>query len=198
MKKRILSLLLCLCMAASLLSGLSLSAQAATQLTTAQIETVISWAMSKLGSQSYAYLCQKFVAHAYSQVAPLVSKETAKLAANAWCTHPGDKNPPRGATVYYNWYGRVDGVYANYGHVGIALGDGRVIHAYGNRVNGGLTLPSVEPDPDPIHKDDSASVRNGFFTFKNASSGKYMNVDRGVDQNATPITVCTYDDSTKQ
>ena len=213
MKKKVLSILLTLSVLVSLYVP---KVSAATQLTTAQVEKVISWALSKQGNKSYAYLCQKFVADAYSQVAPRVSKETAKQAANAWCTHPGDKNPPRGATVYYNWYGKVDGVYANYGHVGIALGDGRVIHAYGNSgvvisnkidfmtgyigwgVNGGFTLPENQPDPDPIHQNSTAYVRNGFFTLKNASSGKYMNVNGGKDANSTAINMWSYDDSTDQ
>ena len=51
---------------------------------------------------------------------------------------------------------------------------------------------------NPVHADTTAHVRNGFFTLKNASSGKFLNVFGGKDQNTTPITVWAYDDSTDQ
>lgn len=218
MKKRILSLFLCLTIISSVFFAIpTMEASAATQLTSSQIETVISWALANKGNTSYAYLCQKFVADAYAQVATRQSKATAKDAANAWCTHPGDKNPPRGATVYYDWYGTVDGVYKNYGHVGIALGDGRVVHAYGNKgvvvspnvdfmtgyigwgVNGGFILPEDSNyTADPIHSSTAATIRNGFFTVKNVASGTYLNVWGGSDANDVPVTTYSYDDSTDQ
>lgn len=50
----------------------------------------------------------------------------------------------------------------------------------------------------PVHSGTSATVRDGFFTLKNASSGKYMNVYGGTDANKTAITMWAYDDSTDQ
>jgi len=139
----------------------AIPASAAT-LTSNQVDAIINWALAQQGSGAYyrdgMNYCQSFVADAYAQAGlGRQSAETATAAANLWCNHPGDRNPPRGAAVYYNW--TYNGI--NYGHVGIALGDGRVVHAFtttrtvivssnidfmsgyrGWGVNGGHTLPS--------------------------------------------------------
>lgn len=107
--------------------------QAAT-LTNSQIDGAISWAKDKLGSQSYNYYCLAFVSDAWkSQGIGNKGYAYATLAGNAMITHT-DQNPPKGAVVFWNWYGSVGGEYKNWGHVGIALGDGKVIHADYNGV----------------------------------------------------------------
>lgn len=97
-------------------------------------EAAISWATSQLGNQSYNYWCLKFVGDAFRQGGVgNAGYSTATIAGNAIITHT-DSNPPRGAVVFYDWYGSIDGVYQNYGHVGISLGNGQVIHADYNGV----------------------------------------------------------------
>lgn len=93
-------------------------------------------------------------------------------------------------SVDQNWYG------AN-GKVGSAAA--KVTHNY----NGfwGVIRPKFDnpnPPTPPIHKDNNPHVRNGFFTFKNASSGTFMNVWGGGDANGTAITTYTFDDSIDQ
>jgi len=50
----------------------------------------------------------------------------------------------------------------------------------------------------PIHSSTEAKIRNGFFTLKNVASGYFMNVHSGTDANGTPINMWEYDDSTDQ
>ena len=50
----------------------------------------------------------------------------------------------------------------------------------------------------PIHSATSATVRNGYFTFKNVSSGTFMNVWGGSDANKTAITTYSFDGSVDQ
>lgn len=50
----------------------------------------------------------------------------------------------------------------------------------------------------PIHSATSATVRNGYFTFKNVSSGTFMNVWGGSDANKTAITTYSFDGSDDQ
>ena len=42
----------------------------------------------------------------------------------------GDRPPPSGALVFYACVGPIDGRVRDWGHVGLALGDGSVIHAW--------------------------------------------------------------------
>lgn len=218
MKKRILSFIVMIVMLSSLFNLFTVITVNAAQLTSGQVEGAINWAYSKknAGDTSYSYWCLKFVSDAwYSQGVSNSGYSYATLAGNAMISNT-DQNPPRGATVFWDWYGTVDGVYQNWGHVGISLGDGKVIHAdsTGIRVTGlyldssrqyrgwGVwaknTLPSTTATATAIHQDANAHVRNGFFTLKNASSGKYMNVYGGKDENKTSVTMWTYDDSTDQ
>ncbi|HEY6886968.1 MAG TPA: NlpC/P60 family protein [Solirubrobacter sp.] len=82
----------------------------------------IEWALGKLGNTNYHYWCLRFVANAYG--ADRAGYASAQVAANA--LHPRDAAKgvgaaPAGALVFFRW--ETDG------HVGISLGDGRMVHA---------------------------------------------------------------------
>ena len=87
-------------------------------------QTLVSWAMAHVGAGGYSGKCQKFVADAYkAATGTRISASCAKVARNKWMTHPGDYNIPVGATVYFT------GTRGDlYGHVGIYVGDGMVVH----------------------------------------------------------------------
>ncbi len=59
-------------------------------------------------------------------------------------------------------------------------------------------VKTLEDTPDPIHKDNNIHVRNGYFTFKNAASGTFLNVWGGVDRDEQQITTWSFDDSIDQ
>lgn len=88
----------------------------------------------------------------------------------------------------------------------------RLVHIKTQVNNWVKTLDNVSaPTPTPtktpvstpkpvasIHQDNNAHVRNGFFTFKNVSSGKMMQINSGADVNKQPVDMWTYDGSKDQ
>jgi cell wall-associated NlpC family hydrolase len=58
--------------------------------------------------------------------------ESAADSAARYGTTPYDPMtpPPAGAFVFYACGGPVDGIQRDWGHVGLALGDGRLVHAW--------------------------------------------------------------------
>jgi NlpC/P60 family len=89
-------------------------------------EGAIAWALGRQGDPSYNFWCLKFVAHAFG--ANAAGFPTAQAAANALGVRDRAAGPaaaPRGALVFFRYVYR--GV--SYGHVGISLGDGRMVHA---------------------------------------------------------------------
>jgi phage-related protein len=89
-------------------------------------ENAIAWALNKLGSQDWNWLCQRFVEMAFGTSGKYPS---AWSAAQALMTNRGG-NPPRNSLVFF----RPDSTNANFGHVGISLGDNRFISATANGV----------------------------------------------------------------
>ena len=114
-------------------------------------EGAITWAVSKLGITDYAFLCYLFVEDAYELGNSIVldgQGSTAKEAADAHCAREHRGVPPRGAYVFYDCLGTFNGEYRNWGHVGLSLGDGQVIHAW-NRVRTDHYLGIEELTPGP-------------------------------------------------
>ena len=92
-------------------------------------ERALEWANCKVGSTEYVGLGPRFVAFAY---AARVFPRSATILANALGPAEGDqpaRRAPRGALM---WFSLGDpNIGRNDGHVGISLGDGRMIHAVG-------------------------------------------------------------------
>ena len=87
----------------------------------------VQWALKQQGRTDYYFWCLRFVANAFG--APYAGYNTAQQAANALGTRDRGRSAaraPYGALVFFRYVGR-DGV--SYGHVGISLGDGRMVHA---------------------------------------------------------------------
>lgn len=100
------------------------------------IENALNWAQEQLGTTDYRFRCLAFVEDAYEQSnqIELFGGSTAHESAQEYGVISGDEAPPRGAFVFYDCWGVLDevcpGEYRNWGHVGLSLGDGRVIHAW--------------------------------------------------------------------
>lgn len=93
-----------------------------------QVQNAISWAKKKLGTTKYSGMCQAFVADAYAYGAgmPRRSASTAKAARNLWRVSTSRANVPTGAAVYFD-----SPTSPAAGHVGLHIGGGQVIHAFG-------------------------------------------------------------------
>jgi cell wall-associated NlpC family hydrolase len=90
-----------------------------------RVESAINWALAQRGAHSWDFKCLRFVndAYQYAGVAPRrwYSAIEAARALRA-SSHKGV--PPRGAYVFY---------WSPSGHVGISLGGGRIVHAFGSQ-----------------------------------------------------------------
>lgn len=95
-------------------------------------DLAVAWAMSRLGDRTYTGKCYGFIEDAIEYGNGIVldgQGSTATEAADAY--HPTTTGtPPRGAYVFYDCTGPLHGATRNWGHMGLSLGDGRVIHAW--------------------------------------------------------------------
>jgi hypothetical protein len=76
------------------------------------------------------------------------SEASAALAADTLDLAPFDPEhaPPAGALVFYACGGPLGGVVREWGHVGIAIGDGTVVHAWDEvRVDAIPEVPRLQP-----------------------------------------------------
>ncbi len=115
------------------------------------IEGAIRWALDRLGSTEYAFKCYGFLEDAYELGNNIVldgQGSTAKEAADAYGARRDPDVPPRGAYVFYDCWGAIEGELRNWGHIGLSLGDGQVIHAWDKvRVDGYRAIESLNAAP---------------------------------------------------
>lgn len=114
------------------------------------IEPAIQWATAQLGCTGYPFKCLSFVEDAYELGNGIVLDgcASAKEEADAFQASQHTGLPPRGAFVFYDCWGTLMGAYRNWGHVGISLGDGTVIHAWDQvRIDGYLDIQALEAAP---------------------------------------------------
>jgi cell wall-associated NlpC family hydrolase len=86
----------------------------------------------------YCERCLAFVLDAYKYGASTdpranmdpVDYEYAKRTADALNAKDNPSAPPRGAYAFYDRWQTIDGEYKNWGHVGLSLGNGKIVHAY--------------------------------------------------------------------
>ena len=95
-------------------------------------EKMIVWAEDRLGETKYAGWCLSFIEDALEvpNGIEIFGGDSAKESSELYADAMRQGEPERGAFVFYDClcpseYGPV-----NWGHCGIGLGDGRVIHAW--------------------------------------------------------------------
>ena len=95
-------------------------------------ENMISWAEDKLGSREYAGWCLSFIEDSLekSNIIEIFGGDTAKESAFLYADGMRQGIPERGAFVFYNCICLGPNGPVNWGHCGISLGDGRIIHAW--------------------------------------------------------------------
>ncbi len=114
------------------------------------IANAIGWAQEHLGSADYPFLCLAFVEDAYeeSNHVEIFGGDSAKESANDYEAVQNVGEPPIGAFVFYDCTGSIDGEYKNWGHVGLHIGEGKVIHAWDTvRIDGYLNMQNLTPAP---------------------------------------------------
>jgi cell wall-associated NlpC family hydrolase len=113
------------------------------------VQGSLNWGEAKLGSTKYRGLCYLFVEDCYEHGNGIVldgKGTTAKEAADAYGCLEGE--PQKGAYVFFDCTGPLNGETKNWGHIGISLGDGRVIHAWDKvRIDSVEGIENLTPPP---------------------------------------------------
>ena len=96
------------------------------------VDKAIHWVLGKLGSPEYRGVCLGFVEDAYelANEMELDGYATARGAAEGYGAAGSAGPPPEGAFVFYDCEGSLEGIFRNWGHVGLCIGDGKVVHAW--------------------------------------------------------------------
>ncbi|MFC4307319.1 NlpC/P60 family protein [Cohnella boryungensis] len=116
----------------------------------AYIERAIEWASRKLDSTDYRLLCLAFVEDAYEQAngIEMFGGSSAQESADLYGASLNRASPPKGSFVFYSSSGEVDGEMKYWGHVGLCIGNGEVIHAWDRvRINPYLEVEELTPAP---------------------------------------------------
>jgi hypothetical protein len=94
----------------------------------------VAWAIARVGAPDYALRCLAFVEDAFERANGIEVFGGSSAAESAELyglqAYDGGAPPPEGSYVFYACAGPADGAWRNWGHVGLALGDGRVVHAW--------------------------------------------------------------------
>jgi cell wall-associated NlpC family hydrolase len=113
----------------------------------------VKWAVEQLGSADYPGLCYAFCEDAYEEGGNIWldgQGRTAKEAADFYLARADsqpDACPPAGSYIFFDCSGEINGDYRNWGHMGLALGDGQIVHSWGKvRVD---PMSAVESLPSP-------------------------------------------------
>jgi cell wall-associated NlpC family hydrolase len=110
----------------------------------------IEWARARLGDTDYATRCLAFVEDAIerSNGIEIFGGDYAAESALLYGSAENSGVPPLGALVFYDGVGDIMGTRRNWGHVGLSLGDGLVIHAWDRvRIDDHRAIAALTPAP---------------------------------------------------
>jgi cell wall-associated NlpC family hydrolase len=96
------------------------------------VQRAIAWALEREGSADYALRCLAFVEDAYEQPNEIevFGADSARESADLYKVEESTGEPPPGAFVFFSTVGAIDGITRDWGHVGLAMGDGRIVHTW--------------------------------------------------------------------
>jgi cell wall-associated NlpC family hydrolase len=121
------------------------------------VERAIAWAMERVGSADYALRCLSFVEDAYERPNDIevFGGDSATESADRYAVRSSTGPAPAGAFVFFDCSGPIEGVVRDWGHVGLALGDGRMVHAWGrvgvDVIGSTLDLPASNGWSAPVY-----------------------------------------------
>lgn len=110
----------------------------------------IEWAKSHLGSVDYSFICLAFVEDALerSNNIEIFGGDSAKESADLYRDTMNTGTPAKGSFVFYNCSGPINGEHRNWGHVGLSIGNGEMIHAWDKvRIDHYLDVENLEGAP---------------------------------------------------
>ena len=113
-------------------------------------QNAIRWAKGQLDSTAYSTRCLAFVEDAIERANGLemFGGDYAAESARLYDAAANSSEPPFGALVFYDTVGELFGSRRNWGHVGLGLGGGEVIHAWDKvRIDDYRQLASLTPAP---------------------------------------------------
>ena len=95
-------------------------------------ENMIHWALGKIGDPKYSGWCMSFIEDALeiSNQIEIFGGDCAKESCNMYYDAIQFGKPERGAFVFYDCLCQSEDGTVNWGHCGISLGEGLVIHAW--------------------------------------------------------------------
>jgi hypothetical protein len=114
------------------------------------IANAIRWAQEHLGATDYAARCLAFVEDAYEKGnhVEIYGGSSAQESADEYGAAQNRGEPPIGAFVFYECAGPVGDEIKNWGHVGLCIGAGKVIHALDTvRTDHYLDVQDLTPAP---------------------------------------------------
>lgn len=115
------------------------------------VANAITWAKAHLGSTDYALRCLAFVEDAYEQsnhVEIFGGSSAQESAVEYGAAQNADAPPPLGAFVFYTCGGLVGGEHQDWGHVGLYIGQGQVIHVWDMvRIDTYMDVEKLAPAP---------------------------------------------------
>ncbi len=96
------------------------------------IENMIHWAQDKIGCREYAGWCLSFIEDALeiSNDIEIFGGDCARESYEMYRDSARTGLPERGAFVFYDCVCPSEQGPVNWGHCGICLGDGKIIHAW--------------------------------------------------------------------
>ena len=95
-------------------------------------DNMIRWALGKIGDSQYSGWCLSFIEDALeiSNQIEIFGGDCAKESCNMYYDAIQFGEPERGAFVFYDCLCQSEDGIVNWGHCGISLGEGQVIHAW--------------------------------------------------------------------
>ena len=123
------------------------------------IANAIRWAQEHLGATEYARRCLAFVEDAYeeSNHVEIFGGSSAQESADEYGAAQNRGEPPIGAFVFYACSGPIRDEIKDWGHVGLCIGEGKVIHAWDKvRIEDYLDVQNLTPaaglEPAAVHR----------------------------------------------
>lgn len=122
------------------------------------IDNAITWAVAQEGSPEYCLICLAFVEDALerSNNIEVFGGDYAAESAEIYEAWRNTSEPPKGAFVFYDANGVINGEVKNWGHVALCIGAGKVVHAWDKvRIENYLEIENLKGAPGwtkPVYK----------------------------------------------